>query len=63
MLLFLLGQAINDVDLDVLLVEKLFPRGDELTNIIRILSWTQLFVALLVPSSVARTVTFVPIIE
>jgi di/tricarboxylate transporter len=63
LLLFLLGQAINDVDLDVWLVRNLFPSVDGPAKMIRMLGWTQFVVSLVIPSSVARTVTFIPIIR
>lgn len=63
LLLLLLGQSISKVDLDVWFASKLLSAGTRSTNPIRALSSYLLVLSFVMPSAVARAVTFIPVVR
>ncbi|GAA0239112.1 SLC13 family permease [Haladaptatus pallidirubidus] len=63
LLLLLLGQAISKVDLDAWFASRLLSAGGHSHRPIRALSGYMLALSFVMPSAVARTVTFIPVVR
>lgn len=63
LLLFLLGQAIGKVGLDARFAARLLSGDERSPRLVRSLAMHLLALAFVMPSAVARTVTFIPIVR
>lgn len=63
LLLLLLGQSISKVDLDVWVASRLLSAGTGSTSPVRALSSYLLALSFVMPSAVARAVTFIPVVR
>lgn len=63
LLLLLLGQSISKVDLDVWFASRLLSAGTRSASPIRALSSYLLALSFVMPSAVARAVTFIPVVR